>query len=129
MAINAGLIIMTRDWALTKRAQYQKVYKLGTAQSDQFIVIKALANGFEYNRYGFSVSKSLGKAVTRNRVRRRLKEIVRLTLIKPGWDIVIIVRRSAADADYQQIKSSVERLLIRAGLLIGNNEGVSAGVN
>lgn len=117
MAINTGLEIMAKAWALTKRAQYQKVYGLGVVKGDRLLTIKSLANGLEFSRYGFSVNKPLGKAVVRNRVRRLLKEVVRSIPIKMGWDIVFIARQGAVEADYHQLKKSVENLLMRADLL------------
>ena len=129
MAINTGLVIMSKTWALTKRAQYQKVYGLGVAKGDKLVIIKSLANGLEFSRYGFSVNKPLGKAVVRNRVRRLLKEVVRSIPMKQGWDIVFIARQGAVDADYHQLNESVEKLLIRADLLLNKNEAVSTGVN
>lgn len=104
------------------------VYKSGKAWVDNLIVIKALPNEHEFSRYGFSVAKEVGKAVVRNRVRRRLKEIARVTSVKPGWDIVFIARPTAATADYQQLKKSLEKLLFRAHL-IDKDETIHAGVN
>ena len=129
MAFNAGLVIMTRDLVLAKRAQYQSVYKLGTAQSDQLIVIKALPNELEFSRLGFSVTKAVGNAVVRNKVRRLLREVVRLKPVKPGWDIVFIARPSVVAADYHQLQRSVDRILVRAHLLRDEDEVVSTGVN
>ena len=120
---------MVRNWALKKRAQYQKVYKFGIAWGDKLVVIKAFTNGLEFSRYGFSVSKSLGKAVTRNRTRRLLKEIVRTTKIRSGWDIVFIARKDIIKVDYHRLKKSIERLLFRADLLVEKNEVASTGVN
>jgi len=120
---------MSRNWALRKRAQYKAVYESGVMRRDRLVVIKALANGLEFSRYGFSVNKNLGKAVARNRVRRILKEIVRTATIKSGWDVVFIARSKAADSDYHQLKKSVEKLLSQADLLVDKNEMVSTGVN
>jgi ribonuclease P protein component len=120
---------MAKKWALTKRAQYQRVYGSGISKGDKLISIKALTNRLEFSRYGFSVNKPLGKAVVRNRVKRLLKEIVRLMPIKPGWDIVFIARHGAVEADYHQLTQSVERILMRADLLMNKNEMVSAQVN
>jgi ribonuclease P protein component len=119
---------MTKRWALTKRAQYLTVYKSGKAWVDNLIVMKALPNELELSRCGFSVAKDVGKAVVRNRVRRLLREIVRITPIKPGWDIVFIARPAAVTADYHELKRSIEKLLLRAHL-INKNEIVRAGVN
>ena len=104
------------------------VYKSGKAWVDNLIVMKALPNELEFSRYGFSVAKDVGKAVVRNRVRRLLREVVRITSIKPGWDIVFIARPAAVTADYHEIRKSIEKLLLRARL-INENEMVHAGVN
>lgn len=104
------------------------VYKSGKAWVDNLIVIKTLPNKLEFSRYGFSAAKEIGKAVVRNRVRRLLKEIARVTNVKPGWDIVFIARPTAAVADYHQLKKSMEKLLIRAHL-IDKDETLRVGVN
>lgn len=104
------------------------VYKSGKAWVDNLIVIKTLPNELEFSRYGFSAAKEIGKAVVRNRVRRLLKEIARVTNVKPGWDIVFIARPTAAVADYHQLKKSMEKLLLRAHL-IDKDETLRVGVN
>jgi len=109
--------VMRREQCLTKRRQYALVYSEGRAWVNSLVVMKALSNGFTLSRYGFSVSRQVGKAVTRNRVKRRLREILRLTPLEPGWDIVFIARPVAATADYASLRESVRGLLSRAGLL------------
>lgn len=120
---------MKETLPLKKRADYVAVYEQGRSWANNLIVVKVLPNEFGLSRCGFSVGTRVGKAVARNRVRRLLREIVRLTPIKPGWDIVIIARPEAATADYYQLKSSVGKLLMRARLLRNNGEVVSTGVN
>jgi len=104
------------------------VYKSGKAWVGNLIVIKALPNELEFSRYGLSVTKEIGKAVVRNRVRRMLREVVRVTSLKPGWDIVFIARQAAVTADYHELKRSIGKLLLRAHLM-NENEMVRAGVN
>ena len=64
------------------------------------------------------MSKRVGDAVTRNRVKRRLREAVRRTLadLPPGWDIVLVARSAAATADYTTLDATVRELLARARL-------------
>jgi len=119
---------MTKKWALTKRAQYLTVYKSGKAWVNNLVVVKALPNQCDFSRYGFSVTKNIGKAVVRNRIRRMLREVSRIIPVKPGWDIVFIARPEVVAADYHELKKSVETLLLRAHL-INKDEAVRAGVN
>ena len=119
---------MTKTWALTKRAQYLAVYKSGKAWVDNLVVIRALPNGCECSRYGFSVTKNIGKAVVRNHIKRLLKEITRKISVKPGWDIVVIARPEAVSVDYHKLATSMEKLLFRAKL-INKDEAVCTGAN
>ena len=80
-----------------------------------------MPNGSGSNRYGFAVGKRLGGAVVRNRVRRRLREVVRLTPMRGGWDMVLIARQTAAETDYHTLRRATEELLARAQLLGGGN--------
>jgi ribonuclease P protein component len=94
------------------------------------LVLCALPNGLAWSRFGFSVSKQVGKAVVRNRVRRRMREAVRLQLpaIAPGWDVVFIARRSIAQATYEQIAEACQRVLARAELT-RSTQGVTPEVS
>jgi ribonuclease P protein component len=83
--------------------------------------MKAAPNGLSLSRYGFSVTKKVGKAVQRNRVKRLLREIMRVQSLKPGWDIVFIARPAAVNTDYHQLEGTIAKLLTRAQLL-GSNE-------
>ena len=114
---------------LTKRAQFTLVYDEGSSWISNLVVMKALPNGLTLSRYGFTVSRRVGKAVVRNKVKRLLREIIRQTPIQPGWDIIFIARSSAARANYVSIGKSVRGLLLRAGLLVGEYEGVCPGTN
>ena len=120
---------MVKRWALTKKAQYETVYKSGKAKSDYLIVVKVLANKLDYSRYGYSVSKNVGNAVKRNYIRRILKEIARLSPIKPGYDIVFIARQGAGNANFHQIKDAANKLLGKSDMLIKENEMVSLKTN
>jgi len=79
--------------------------------------MKARPNGSNLSRYGFSITKKVGKAVQRNRLKRLLREIMRLQSLTPGWDIVFMARSAAVGADYHQLEGAITKLLARAQLL------------
>jgi len=109
---------MRREERLTKSSQFAAVFKNGKAWANDLMVLRAMPNGLEFSRLGLVVSKRVGKkAVIRNRVRRLLREVARLTPIEPGWDIVIIARKEAAGVRYSEIQSAMIVLLGRARLL------------
>ena len=100
-----------RTKGLKKDSDFRKVYKHG----------KSFANKSDYSRVGISVSKKVGKAITRNRVRRLIKEAYRLNIdekIKPGYDIVFIARVSSKDATFKDIDKSIKNLVKRTDISI-----------
>lgn len=103
---------------LTKPDQYATVYNKGTSRVNSIVVLKALPNNLELSRYGFSVSSRIGGAVIRNRIKRRLREILRQIQLKTGWDIILIARPAAATVDYAALKNSVGALLSKAKLIL-----------
>ena len=114
---------------ITRPREYELVYNKGNSWTNCLIVMKVLPNGLSFSRYGFSVSRRVGKAVVRNRVKRLLREILRLTPLQTGQDIVFIARPATASIDYVSLKRSVVRLLSRAQLLAKEYERVGFKVN
>jgi len=102
---------------LKKPRQYALVHGEGRAWVSSSVVMKVLPNGLTWSRYGFSISRRVGGAVVRNRLKRLLREILRVTPLEVGWDIVFVVRPPAASADYASLQESVRSLLLRASLL------------
>ena len=123
------MVAVRGEQYLTKRAQFGLVYDEGSSWVSKMMVMKTLPNGLDLSRYGFADSRREGKAVVRNRIKRLLREVLRQTTLQPGWDIIFIARSPAARTDYASLRKSVRDLLFRAGLLVGEYEGVRPGAN
>jgi len=90
-----------------------------SGQANSCLVLYARRNRSAQNRVGLTVSKKLGCAVVRNRVRRRLREIYRLNEMRfaPGWDIVIVARSRCVNADFDKLTHAFLSLAEKAGIL------------
>ena len=97
---------------------FRRLYR-SNGQANSCLVLYARKNRTETNRVGITVSKKLGKAVVRNRVRRRIREIYRLNEEKflSGWDIVIVARSRAVEVSFQKLNESLLSLAERADIL------------
>ena len=102
---------MAKIGRLTGKQGFAAVYTEGRSWSNNLVALRALPNDLGSNRYGFAVGKRLGGAVDRNRVRRRLREAVRHTPVKEGWDIVLVARKDAAIADYAALKKAMDDIM------------------
>ena len=113
---------MERQYRLQKNRAFQYVYRRGHSVACRDLVMLA-ARGREL-KVGFSVSKKVGNAVTRNRVKRRLRECFRPCLgdVKPGL-YIIVARPSAAEATFQSLKRDVRYLLKKQNALKETKEG------
>ena len=104
--------------SLKKNHIFRRLYSSkGIANS--YLVLYARPNHSDTNRIGITVSKKLGHAVIRNRTRRRIREIYRLneTRFTSGWDIVLVARTRAVDADFGKLTAACLSLTQKAGLL------------
>jgi ribonuclease P protein component len=101
---------------LVRRVEYDAVYRDGRRKSGREFAVFLRPNGLDVSRFGWSIKKALGGAVRRNRIRRRIREIVRLHRqeIAPGWDIVIHPRSSVATAKFLAATDDLLKLLPRA---------------
>ncbi len=106
-----------KELRLRSRKDFQAVLGRGRAWHNELLVLRTLPNTLPHNRYGFVTSGRLGKAVTRNRVRRRLREGVRTLTLQPGWDVVISAKVPAARASFHELNRAAVALLAKAGML------------
>ena len=97
---------------------FQRLYRTN-GQANGYLVLYARKNRTGVNRVGITVSKKLGKANVRNRVRRRLREVYRLNeaMFQPGWDIVVVARTRAIHAPFDVLTGKYLELAEKAGIL------------
>lgn len=88
--------------------------------ANAYLVLYARKNRIATNRVGVTVSKKLGHAVVRNRVRRRLREVYRLNeeRFRPGWDIVVVARSRCIKASFSELTAAYLSLAQKAGILL-----------
>lgn len=106
---------------LRKALDFQRVRQQGRSVGTSLLTLGWTANDLALCRCGYVVGKRVGKsAVARNRVKRRLREILRLQIkagqVTPGYDLVLIARAGAVQATYHQLAADVTHLLRRAHL-------------
>lgn len=109
---------------LRLQRDFARLRQHGQTVKHRLFILSYGQNGQPHNRYGFIVSRRLGKAVTRNRIRRRLREAVRVfdeaiisSQHNQGHDIVLIARQVILQATFDEIRQALETTLRRAGLL------------
>jgi ribonuclease P protein component len=103
---------------LRRKADFEALGRHGTARSTRLLVLRSLRTNGPETRVGLSTPRSLGGAVQRNRVRRRLRELIRERrgTIGTGWDLLLIARPEAATASHAELRVALGSLLERSGI-------------
>jgi len=96
-----------------RKADFDAVYRHGKRRSNSHFSVFSKANDLPQSRFGFSIKRALGSAVVRNRMRRRIREIIRLHRqeISAGWDIVIHPKPNVATAPFTALTAALLQLL------------------
>lgn len=106
---------------LTKKKDFDNVFKNGKGTFEQFFGIKTLPNELKTNRYGILVSNKVNKsAVGRNLIKRRVRAILRLLHpeIKQGFDIIIITQPKIREAEYKEIEMVLIKIFKKIKFLV-----------
>lgn len=116
-----GSFSFPKSRRLTKASEYQRVKRDGFTRRGKLLMLNVVAiEDSGPCRTGFIASRRIGGAVVRNRVRRRLREIVRQHQqeLRQGFWIVLVARRDAAEANYRALEHELLRLAKRASILL-----------
>lgn len=113
---------MQRSWRLRHRDDFARLRVEGRTTQNLYVVLSYQVNDQPNNRYGFVCSRRLGKAVVRNQIRRRLREVMRryhpwIALAGRPCDVVLIARNPSVKATFQELETAIGDLLRQEGLL------------
>jgi ribonuclease P protein component len=111
---------MQQRYRLRRAQDFARLRREGRVFHHHWMRLSLTPNGLTFNRYGFITSKQLGNAVTRNRVRRLMREAIRhlQPRLRPGFDIVLIARRPVIGQPFDAVQRIVEDLIHRADILV-----------
>ena len=111
---------MKRNFRLTRRKEFARVKEKGKSRHHKFIILEFVPNNLNYSRAAFVASKSVGNAVIRNHVKRRMKACVANSWsnIKSGWDLVFFARNASIKASYNDLREAISGLIIKADLFV-----------
>ncbi|HKV26104.1 MAG TPA: ribonuclease P protein component [Candidatus Acidoferrum sp.] len=112
---SSGRLNFPREARLVRRGDFDAVYRTRSRRSSSHFTVFFRSNQLPVSRFGFSIKKALGGAVGRNRIRRRIREIVRCHSheIPAGWDFVIHPKAGVRDANFSDLEAELLGLMKR----------------
>ena len=98
-----------------KNQDFKRILNQRKSLGNKYLVIYYKENNINLNRYGISVSKKVGNAVTRNKIKRQIKNIIdkNQNLFKKNQDYIIIVKKAILDLKFNEIEESIKKLLTK----------------
>lgn len=103
---------------LRNKKDFDKVFKEGRGFKEGLLYLKFRNNNLEISRFGFIVSQKVSKkAVVRNKLKRRIREIIKGTKIKKGLDVVLITTSGLENKDFPELAETVNKVLTKAGII------------
>lgn len=112
---------MDKRYRLRNNMEFKRVYKDGKNYWNRNLILYVRKNNMENSRVGYSITKKIGNSVVRNKVRRRMKEILRLNFsnVKDGYDLIFIPKRNVVDISYKELESAILHILKLSKVLKG----------
>ena len=110
---------MKHTVALKQNHEFRRLYSKGKSAVTPYLALYCRKNRLGYSRLGITTGVKLGKAVKRNFVRRRIRELYRTNEDKllPGFDIVVVARTRAIYGRYADLERSFLQLMKKLGIL------------
>src|SRR5215203_3961141 len=101
---------------LTDSPEFERVYRQGTAYRGKLFSVHAFPNEHDTSRLGLSVSRKVGNAVTRNAVRRRLREVFYSSIsgTSENLDLVVSARPAAAETTFEELREEFRKSASRS---------------
>ena len=111
---------MKHTVSLKQNHEFRRLYNKGKSAVSPYFAVYCRQTRRPYSRLGITTGVKLGKAVKRNFVRRRIRELYRTNeqRLRPGYDIVIVARTRAIFARYSDLESSFLRLMKKLELTL-----------
>lgn len=110
---------MKHKFRLTRSTDFQRVRRIGKTYAHPLVVFTIAPNQMDQVRIGVVAGRSVGNAVKRNRMKRRLRSSIDMHLenLNGSWDMVFLARKPMDQASFEEIRAAITLLLTRAGLL------------
>lgn len=103
---------------LRRKRDFKSLREQGVSRSNPLLVLRTSPNGLAHSRFGFAIGRRVASsAVVRNRLKRRLRDLVRRAPTNPGWDMLIIPRTAAIDVEFNALQQALANVMERAHVL------------
>ena len=114
-----------RDYRLKAAKDFKTLREIGVSSSVRMVALRSTPNTLNYSRFGFVVGRRISKlAVTRNLIRRRMREVVRRTHVLPGWDLLFIARPAVLNSSFWELSSAINNVINQAHLNAYEDENI-----
>lgn len=109
---------MKKENRLRKNMEFKKVYKSGKNYWNRNLIVYVRRNGTDKTRIGISITKKVGNAVVRNKLKRRIREVSRVYLpnLRKGYDLIFIPKKNAVDLSFAELESAIMHIYRISGI-------------
>lgn len=110
---------MEKKYRVRKNMEFKDIYKVGKNYWNRNLILYVKKNDLDVTRVGYTITKKIGNAVSRNKLRRKMKEIYRLNFhnVKEGYDLIFIAKKNIKDISYRELEGSMIHIMSLAKIL------------